>query len=122
LAHRRKQTSSIHIEHARKYIETYLPHKDPTPLSSIFPSAPPSLLDLLAHMLIFDPNRRITVEDALEHPYLANLHDSEDEPICPRVFNLFDFEEQVQVDSNNLRNLIWEEVLGYHPELRQPAQ
>jgi serine/threonine protein kinase len=31
-------------------------------------------------MLQLDPNERITCEQALEHPYLATFHDSDDEP------------------------------------------
>lgn len=36
-------------------------------------------LDLLERMLAFNPAKRITVEDALAHPYLAFFHDPEDE-------------------------------------------
>jgi serine/threonine protein kinase len=36
-------------------------------------------LDLLERLLDFDPARRITVEQALSHPYLATYHDPEDE-------------------------------------------
>ncbi len=31
-------------------------------------------------MLQLDPNERITVEEALAHPYLSTFHDPEDEP------------------------------------------
>jgi serine/threonine protein kinase len=40
-------------------------------------------LDLLQRMLKFNPNHRISVEEALAHPYLASLHDISDEPCCP---------------------------------------
>lgn len=36
-------------------------------------------LDLLDKMLTFNPNRRITVEQALAHPYLEQYYDPEDE-------------------------------------------
>ena len=32
-------------------------------------------------MLIFDFNKRITVEEALKHPYLSDLHLPDNEPI-----------------------------------------
>ena len=51
----------------------------------MFPHANPLALDLLAKMLNFDPAKRITCEQALEHPYLAVWHDPTDEPVCQTV-------------------------------------
>ena len=39
----------------------------------------PSALDLLDKLLTFNPNKRITVENALGHPYLEQYYDPEDE-------------------------------------------
>lgn len=44
------------------------------------PDPCPSLaLDLLDRMLTFNPNKRITVEEALAHPYLEQYYDPTDE-------------------------------------------
>lgn len=48
-------------------------------------------MDLLERLLAFDPAQRITVEEALEHPYLAIWHDPNDEPDAPSQFD-FGFE------------------------------
>ena len=37
-------------------------------------------IDLIDKMLQLDPDERITCEEALEHAYLATLHDPDDEP------------------------------------------
>ena len=55
------------------------------PFTQMFPHANPLALDLLAKMLNFDPAKRITCEQALEHPYLAVWHDPTDEPVCQTV-------------------------------------
>jgi hypothetical protein len=34
-------------------------------------------------MLQFDPRKRIDVETALKHPWLAQLHDESAEPVAP---------------------------------------
>jgi mitogen-activated protein kinase 7 len=48
-------------------------------------------LDLLDKLLAFDPAERITVEEALAHPYLSIWHDPTDEPDHSVQFD-FDFE------------------------------
>lgn len=36
-------------------------------------------------MLCFDPAKRISCEQALNHPYLQVWHDPADEPVCETV-------------------------------------
>jgi serine/threonine protein kinase len=47
--------------------------------SSFFGNIDPEALNLLQHLLIFNPNLRYTAEQALEHPYLRDFHDGEEE-------------------------------------------
>lgn len=65
-------------------------------------------------MLEFDPNSRISVEEALEHPYLSALHYPEDEP-CREPVPRFDFEFERQLHSaKELKDLIYEDILIHH--------
>ena len=66
-------------------------------------------------MLIFSPMKRITVEDALAHPYLASLHDPSDEPLAHAEFS-FDF-ERIPLNKQVLRQLLTSEMLAFHPDL-----
>lgn len=59
-----------------------LPDSPPVILGKKFPEANEDAVALLSKMLILDPARRITVEQALEHPYLASLHDVNMEPLA----------------------------------------
>jgi hypothetical protein len=52
-------------------------------------------------MLQFDPRNRISVQDALEHPYLATYHDASNEPVAEAVFKA-DF-ENFEMDKQKLR-------------------
>jgi serine/threonine protein kinase len=42
-------------------------------------------------MLTFDPDKRITIQGALQHEYMKELHFPEDEPTRSKL-DLFDFE------------------------------
>ncbi|VAH89696.1 unnamed protein product [Triticum turgidum subsp. durum] len=81
-----------------------------------FPKVQPAALDLIERMLTFNPLQRITVEEALEHPYLERLHDVADEPICTDPFS-FDF-EQHPLTEDQMKQLIFNEALELNPNFR----
>jgi serine/threonine protein kinase len=99
-------------EKARRFMRK-LPDKLVVPLSQQFPNASPDCLDLLSKMLQIHPRKRITVEEALRHPFMAQLHSEEDEPVCERPFD-FSFEDE-KLHRIRLQELIWEEVGDFRP-------
>lgn len=99
-------------ENAKRYIRN-LPFYPRQPLAKVFPHVNPLALDLIDKMLTFDPTKRITVEQALEHPYLAKLHDSADEPVCSRPFS-FDFEQEA-VGQEQIKDMIYQEASSLNP-------
>lgn len=110
--------SRIGSPRAQEYVRN-LPYMAKRPFPSLFPNANPDALDLLDQMLAFDPSSRISVEAALEHPYLQIWHDASDEPGCPTTFN-FDFE--VVEDVGEMRKMILEEVHRFRQLVRiQPG-
>ncbi|EGD77091.1 MAP kinase [Salpingoeca rosetta] len=65
-------------------------------------------LDLLEKMLIFNPDKRITVEMALSHPYFEQYYDPSDEPEAEEPFT---FECDVDdIGKEALKELIFQEV------------
>lgn len=56
-----------------------------------FAGCNPQAVDLLRLMLTFDPSKRISIAQALNHPYLAMLHCDDDEPVTVPV-SRYDFE------------------------------
>lgn len=68
-------------------------------------------------MLAFDPQQRITVPEALQHPWLASYHDVNDEPDCPVKFEKWrDIEKLETIDE--FREALWNEIEGYRREVR----
>ncbi|XVE79706.1 hypothetical protein DITRI_Ditri14bG0079200 [Diplodiscus trichospermus] len=102
----------VQNEDARRYIRQ-LPVHPHQLLANVFPHVHPLAIDLIDRMLTFDPTRRITVEEALAHPYLERLHDIADEPVCPEPFS-FDFEQQ-PLGEEQMKDMIYEEALVLNP-------
>jgi hypothetical protein len=50
-----------------------------------YPKAAPAALDLLDKMLQFNPAKRISVVEALSHPWLADYAAPHDEPVAPPI-------------------------------------
>ncbi|XP_068667684.1 mitogen-activated protein kinase homolog D5-like [Aristolochia californica] len=94
-----------------------LPYHPRQQLSRVFPHIHPAAIDLVERMLTFDPDKRITVEEALALPYLARLHDIADEPTCPEPFSC-DFEQHALTE-NQIKELIYRESLAFNPDFNQ---
>lgn len=81
---------------AKNYINS-LPKMDKKDFRSVFEGANPVAIDLLEKMLEIDPDRRITAEQTLAHPYLAQYADPTDEPNSAPYDQTFeDYDLQVQ--------------------------
>ncbi|KMZ58403.1 hypothetical protein ZOSMA_77G00640 [Zostera marina] len=106
----------LRSDNARRYVKQ-LQHYPKQNFSSKFENISSEAVDLMEKMLVFDPNKRITVDEALNHPYLAALHVINDEPICPKVFN-FDF-EQPSFTEINIKDMIYQESLNFNPDLME---
>lgn len=70
-------------------------------------------IDLLQKMLVFDPSNRIGVTEALQHPYMASLYDPNSDPPAQVPIDL-DIDEDLGEDM--IREMMWKEMLHYHPE------
>ncbi|NXT71794.1 MK15 kinase, partial [Chaetops frenatus] len=77
----------------------------------IFPSSTPlPALDLLKKLLVFNPHKRLTAEEALQHPYVSRFH-------CPSREPSLDFDvilplgDDVQLSVAEYRNKLYEMIL-----------
>ncbi|RAK98891.1 mitogen-activated protein kinase mpkC [Aspergillus ibericus CBS 121593] len=89
-----------------------LPKHQPLPWKSLFPGSDSDAIDLLAKMLIFDPEKRLSAAQALEHPYLGVYHDPTDEPVAEHKFDWSFSEEAHSIDEWKI--MIYSEVVDFH--------
>jgi mitogen-activated protein kinase 15 len=61
-----------------------LPATKSKKLRDMFPTASDDALDLLKTLLQFNPNKRLTAEQSLQHPYVAQFHNPDEEPVCKK--------------------------------------
>lgn len=102
---------------AQAYIRS-LPVKEPKPFKTLFPQADDLALDLLSQMVTFDPAKRLTVLEALKHPYLEAYHDEDDEPECESKYEHWKEIEKLET-IDQFRTAIWNEVEEFRREVRE---
>mmetsp|Transcript_88971 Transcript_88971/g.203495 ORF Transcript_88971/g.203495 Transcript_88971/m.203495 type:complete len:427 (-) Transcript_88971:183-1463(-) len=105
---------------ARKYIRLF--RQTPgTGLRHRYPGTSEEGLDLLERMLVFDHRARITVDEALAHPWFT-----EEQRMMPIDLAheqvILDFETEPCLDEPRLRKYFLLEVKKFHPELEVPPQ
>jgi serine/threonine protein kinase len=98
-----------------------IPETKPVPLSQLVPKLTnPVGQDFLSKMLELDPTKRWSAEQLLAHPFLAHLHDPTDEPAHDKIFE-WEYEKNVNMTKQQLRDAFWKEVLHYNPHLAGTA-
>ncbi|CAB3405896.1 unnamed protein product [Caenorhabditis bovis] len=71
---------------------------------------PPEFIDFLEKILVLDPEKRMTVEEAIKHPYMKEYYEPDDEPRAPYIFHL---DDGVEKTSDEWRKAIWNEITNF---------
>ncbi|SCU93272.1 LAME_0F03224g1_1 [Lachancea meyersii CBS 8951] len=85
------------------------PDVSKTHWESLYPGSCEEAQNLMDALLDWDPDRRLKVEQILEHPFFVDVRDVGDEPICSH--GPFDYSYETKFTSmQKLRETIYEEV------------
>lgn len=92
---------------ALEYLEAF-PSRPKTDLQKLYPGAGEEAIDLLNRILIFNPYFRITIEEALVHPFFKKVRKAEKEVNAEKEIQI-EFEKD-NLDKKKLRQLFIEEI------------
>lgn len=108
--------AKVQSPRAREHFSS-LPHRPRRPFKERFPKADELACDLLEKLLEFDPAKRPSALEALQHPYFKEFfgfgNEASGKPIDSREF---DFEREKKTSADRVRQLFMDEILLYHPE------
>jgi hypothetical protein len=106
----------VRNEKARRFLLN-MRKKAGVPFEQHFPKADAGALRLLRRLLAFDPAERPTAEEALADPYFTGLSQPSREPSAQPISKLaFEFERR-KLTVDEVRELIYREILEYHPQM-----
>eukprot|EP00824_Muranothrix_gubernata_P012503 TRINITY_DN2648_c1_g1_i1.p1 TRINITY_DN2648_c1_g1~~TRINITY_DN2648_c1_g1_i1.p1 ORF type:complete len:441 (+),score=67.19 TRINITY_DN2648_c1_g1_i1:28-1323(+) len=95
------------------------PPRQKLPFQCLYPKAEALAIDLLEKMLRLNPETRITVQEALEHPYFTGRHSEDREPIFSTPLSEDVDPVIAQWTEAELRNALFEQAAVHHPEFQE---
>ncbi|KHJ48237.1 kinase domain protein [Trichuris suis] len=97
---------SIKSKYASSVLEKML-CLPPVRLEELVPNAPYFALDLMKHLLLFNPNNRLSIERALQHPYVRLFYNSREQLTMNKEISL-PLDDDVQLSISVYRNKLYE--------------
>ena len=95
---------------ALEYLAAF-PARDRLDLTTLYPGAGQDAIDLLTKILVFNPYFRLSVDEALNHPFFKKVRKTEKE-VCSTKEIQIEFEKD-HLDRKRLRQLFLEEVAQF---------
>ena len=87
-------------------------------LEATFPAASPDALDLMSKLMHFNPDKRISAEDALRHPFCAQFHNPADEPVATSMITI-PIDDNTKYTIAEYRDRLYLEIVKRKKEIRK---
>ncbi|KAH3764159.1 extracellular response kinase [Pelomyxa schiedti] len=79
-------------------------------LNDCYPQATEEAIDLMERLLQFNPLLRPSADEALEHPYVAQFHNPDEEPACPHAAEI-QLADSKKYTVEEYRNRLYKDIL-----------
>jgi len=116
----KEDIDAIQSEWATQMLEN-LPEPNERGLESMYPSADADAHDLLKKLLMFNPDKRITVEEALDHPYVGQFHNPEEEISCDKTIHI-PIDDNKKLTVANYRDELYTTVIKVNVETKKATR
>lgn len=105
-----KEDQSAITDHTIQYFIQRLPKKEPLQWEGILEDtkADASACDLISKIILFNPQKRLTVTEILAHSFFSHWHDPNDEPVGEKVISM---ECEDTEDIEMIKDMLWEEAV-----------
>lgn len=103
----------IKLQRAREYIASKTPKQRKIPMKKIFRNANPNAVDFIEKTLTFNPDKRMVIDDCLNHPYVYEFRVPSSETTAehiPQDFFFFD-EYKEQLEMVDLKRMLYAEIV-----------
>lgn len=97
---------------AIEYLKSFSPKKK-VDFKEIYPGSSAEALDFINKTVVFNPMKRMSIEECLAHPYLSKVRDPKREIVAGGSIKM-DFEKEGELSAKRLRELFVDEIRIYH--------
>eukprot|EP01097_Dermamoeba_algensis_P003626 TRINITY_DN2497_c0_g1_i1.p1 TRINITY_DN2497_c0_g1~~TRINITY_DN2497_c0_g1_i1.p1 ORF type:complete len:413 (+),score=116.12 TRINITY_DN2497_c0_g1_i1:107-1345(+) len=111
----------INSQFAETMLQTLPPPARTRTLAQMYPDASELELDLLTKLLALNPELRMSAEEALEHPLVAQFHHPESEISCDRVIDI-PLDDNYKCSVVEYRNKLYEDIIRKKKENKARAK
>lgn len=117
----REDIASIGSKHTEQMISKVPKSSSPTTFADLCPDAPSDAIDLMEKCMHFNPNKRISAIEALEHPFVAQFHDSAQEITASRILRI-KLDDDTKYSTDHYRKKLYQEIKKRKEAARKEAR
>ena len=106
----REDLDAIQSPFAETMLQSITLRPDRRSLADMFPKASPDMLDFLKRCFRFNPDKRPSAIELLQHPLFSRFHDSKKEPSAPAVIRIA-LDDNIKLSADDYREHIYQLIM-----------